>query len=107
MVVKVDKSQEFVDSGQKLISEYPPLKEKPVTIYSDGGQESERACQLVAALGGKHKEYKLDDDFTKQQFQMEFGGDASYPQITLEGVHLGSLKEALHLLQEHGYLNRN
>ena len=58
MVVKVDKSQEFVDSGQKLISEYPPLKEKPVTIYSDGGQESERACQLVAALGGKHKEYK-------------------------------------------------
>ena len=65
MVVKVDKSQEFVDSGQKLISEYPPLKEKPVTIYSDGGQESERACQLVAALGGKHKEYKLGYYFCK------------------------------------------
>jgi|TARA_B100001093_G_scaffold520340_1_gene614844 rhodanese-related sulfurtransferase len=106
MVIKVDKSQEFVDSGQKLISEYPPLKEKPVTIYSDSGQESHRACQLVAALGGKYVEYLVDNDFTTQQFQMEFGGDASYPQLTLDGVHLGSLKEALHFLKEKGYLNQ-
>ncbi len=28
MVIKVDKSKEFIKSGKKLASEYPPIKEK-------------------------------------------------------------------------------
>ncbi len=29
MVVKVDKSKEFVETGKKLISEYPVIRPKP------------------------------------------------------------------------------
>jgi len=29
MVVKVDKSKEFIQSGKKLISEYPVIRVKP------------------------------------------------------------------------------
>ena len=34
MVVKVDKSEEFVKSGKVLISEYPKKKEKDVKALS-------------------------------------------------------------------------
>tara|TARA_B100001989_G_C24426813_1_gene406887 strand:- start:673 stop:786 length:114 start_codon:yes stop_codon:yes gene_type:complete len=34
MVVKVDKSEEFVKSGKTLISEYPKTKEKDVKPLS-------------------------------------------------------------------------
>ena len=77
------------------------------TIYSNKSQECERAAQLLKALGCNFREYFLDEDFTKQQFQMEFGGDAHYPQIALGSKPLGGLKDALQYLKQHGYINWN
>jgi hypothetical protein len=51
---------------------------------------------------GEFLEYFLDEDFTQQQFDMEFGGDASYPQIQIDAKHVGTLKDTLHYLQECG-----
>ena len=50
-------------------------------IYSNGNQECERIAQLLKALPqvSEFLRYDLDTHFSKQQFQMEFGGDAEYP----------------------------
>lgn len=73
-------------------------------IYSDGSQECERIASLLENLKdvSEFHKYDLGKDFTKQQFQMEFGGDATYPQVSLGNIHIGSLKETLHYLKERG-----
>ena len=50
-------------------------------IYSNGSQECERIAQLLKSISTDFHKYELDEHFTKQQFEMEFGGDASYPQV--------------------------
>ena len=69
---------------------------------SNNNQECERVKQLLNALKGGYKEYFLDEDFRQQQFDMEFGGDASYPQIQIDYKHIGNLKDTLHYLQDCG-----
>ena len=76
-----------------------PMK---VVLYSNENQECERVKQLLKSVKGEFLEYFLDEDFTQQQFDMEFGGDASYPQIQIDAKHVGTLKDTLHYLQECG-----
>jgi len=71
-------------------------------VYSNGGQESERAKQLLESLGQDIREFLLDEDFTDKQFRAEFGKEAEYPQISVGLNHRGSLKETLKFLKEEG-----
>jgi len=73
-----------------------------VVLYSNGNQECERVKQLLKSVKGEFLEYLLDDGFTQQQFDMEFGGDATYPQIQIDAKHIGNLKDTLHYLQDCG-----
>jgi glutaredoxin len=73
-----------------------------VVLYSNGNQECERVKQLLKSVKGEFLEYLLNDGFTQQQFDMEFGGDATYPQIQIDAKHVGTLKDTLHYLQECG-----
>ena len=77
-------------------------------IYSNGSQECERMAALLENLKGvtDFHRYELDRHFSKQQFQMEFGGDASYPQIAINDKHIGSMKEALQYLKRLGMLDK-
>ena len=68
-------------------------------LYTDGNQECERIRMLLASLGGEFLEYGLGEHFTESQFFDEFGTDATYPQVTINGRHIGSLKETLHFFQ--------
>ena len=70
-------------------------------IYSNRSQESERAKMVLEACGQSVREFFLDDDFTKTQFEMEFGGDAEYPQIAIGLNHRGTLKETLQYMKDH------
>ena len=69
-------------------------------LYSDGSQECERIRMLLSSLGGEFLEYGLGEHFTHNQFVSEFGSDATYPQVTIDGKHVGSLKETLHFFQD-------
>ena len=71
-------------------------------VYSNGGQESERAKQLLESLGQDIREFLLDEDFTDKQFRAEFGNEAEYPQISVGLNHRGSLKETLNFLKKEG-----
>ena len=77
-------------------------------IYSNGSQECDRIAQLLNALPNVETfhRYELDEHFTKQQFEMEFGGDAQYPQVTYGNRHIGNMKETLKFLQKKGKLDK-
>ena len=46
-------------------------------------------------------EYKLDDHFDSHQFQEEFGGDATFPQVMINGRKMGGASETVKYLREH------
>ena len=73
-------------------------------LYTNGGQESERAAQLLKSLGGEYLEYVLGKDFSEQQFYAEFGVGAQFPQVSIGYEHIGGLKDTLHYFQQRGLL---
>lgn len=50
------------------------------------------------------KIYGLGQDFTKEQFYEEFGPGSTFPQVTLNGVHLGGCVDTVKYLQENKIL---
>ena len=73
-------------------------------IYTNGNQECDRIKTLLKTLPSITEilEYKLGKHFEKYQFEMEFGGDATYPQIAIDSKHIGSMKEALQYMKDSG-----
>ena len=73
-------------------------------LYTDGGIECDRIRMLLSSLGGEYREYLLGADFSDRQFRAEFGSEAEYPQVTIGGKHIGSLKETLQYFQNNNVL---
>jgi len=73
-------------------------------IYSNGSQECERMGMLLKALGDEFHEYKLGEHFDQKAFAKEFGEEATYPQVSIDNVHIGDMKETLHFLSENNML---
>ena len=73
-------------------------------LYTDGGIECDRIRMLLKSLGGSYLEYLLGADFSDRQFRAEFGSEAEYPQITINGQHIGSLKDTLQYFNQQGLL---
>ena len=71
-------------------------------VYTNGSQECERVCALLEHMGSKYHEYQLNKHFTQRAFEAEFGEGAEYPQVAIGAKHIGSLKEALHYMDEKG-----
>ena len=71
-------------------------------IYSNGSQECERMSSLLKSLNGDFHEYILGKDFTEQQFQQEFGCDATYPQVSIGYTHIGNMNETLKYMKRTG-----
>ena len=57
---------------------------------------------LLRSLGGEFHEYLLGVDFSDKQFRMEFGSEATYPQVSLGSEHIGNMKEALQYMKDRG-----
>jgi len=73
--------------------------EKTAVIYSNKSQECERMALLLKALGGDFHEYILGVNFTDKQFRMEFGSEATYPQVSIGNKHIGNMKETLQYMK--------
>ena len=72
------------------------------TIYSDGNQECERMKNLLLKLDAEIYEVQLGVDFSDRQFRMEFGSEATYPQVSIGSKHIGSMKETLKYMSDNG-----
>lgn len=72
------------------------------TVYSKNGcpfcSKIEQVLQLSKL---EHKIYKLDEDFTREQFYAEFGQGSTFPQVIMNDTdHLGGCTDTVKYLQE-------
>ena len=51
-------------------------------------------ASLLKQLEGFHR-YELGVHFSDKQFRMEFGPDATYPQVAIGDKHIGNMNETL------------
>lgn len=73
-------------------------------LYTNGNIECDRIRMLLQSLEGEYREYLLGADFSDRQFRAEFGSEAEYPQVTIGGKHIGSLKETLRYFNDNNVL---
>ena len=72
------------------------------TIYSrEGCPFCERIIKILELGNFQFVEYKLDEDFNRFEFCEEFGGDATFPQVTINGQKMGGCTETVKYLREH------
>lgn len=71
------------------------------TIYSKHGCPYCEKIRLLFELNDfQFVEYKLDHDFTKQEFYAEFGDGSTFPQVVMGDKSLGGCVETIQYLQE-------
>ena len=52
------------------------------------------------SLRVKDVEYKLDRDFTREEFYGQFGDGATFPQVVLNHENLGGAQESIRYMQD-------
>lgn len=77
---------------------------KAVLYSKDNCQWCDRVKALFDSVKISYLEYKYDKHFTKEQFYAEFGKEATFPQVSIDGYHVGGCKDTLHYLQKHKLL---
>ena len=60
--------------------------------------------EVYKSKGWGFAEYKLDVNFTREQFKQEFGPRATFPQIIIAGHKMGGCTETVKYLRENQYL---
>ncbi len=72
------------------------------TVYSKNGCPYCSKVEQVLQLSNlEHKVYKLDEDFTRDEFYSEFGDGTTFPQVVLnDQEHLGGCTDTVKYLQE-------
>jgi glutaredoxin len=76
------------------------------TIYSkDGCPYCTKIKQVLELSNLEHVIYKLNEDFTKEQFYAEFGEGSTFPQVILnDQQHLGGCTDAVQFLKENSLI---
>ena len=71
------------------------------TVYTmDGCPYCEKVQELLHQAGQKFVTYKIEKDFTPESFFGEFGKDATFPQVTVDGQRLGGASATVKYLKE-------
>ena len=72
------------------------------TVYSkDGCPYCSKIEQVLNLTGLEHVVYKLNEDFTCDQFYSEFGVGSTFPQVILnDQEHLGGCTDTVQYLKE-------
>ena len=72
------------------------------TVYSkDGCPYCYKVKQVLQLSNLEHKIYKLDEDFSRDEFYSQFGSGSTFPQVVLnDQEHLGGCTDTVKYLQE-------
>jgi len=73
---------------------------KAVLYSRDNCQWCDRVKTLLDSVKISYLEYKYDKHCTKEQFIAEFGEEATFPQVSINGYHVGGCKDTLRYLQK-------
>ena len=60
--------------------------------------------EVYKSKGWGFAEYKLDVNFTREQFKQEFGMAATFPQVIIAGHKMGGCTETVKYLRENSYV---
>ena len=72
-----------------------------ITIYSKTGcPYCIKLIKVVQYEELQHVVYELDRDYTKEEFYEKFGEGSTFPQLVLDGVHLGGCQESIKYMQK-------
>ena len=76
-------------------------KDMNFTVYSKDGCPYCTKVQKVLELSNlQHVVYKLNNDFTKDEFYSEFGESSTFPQVIVNGKHIGGCTDTVQYLKE-------
>ena len=71
------------------------------TIYSkDGCPYCTKVQQVLELAGLEHVVYKLNNDFTRDEFYAEFGQGSTFPQVIVDDRHIGGCQDTVQYLKE-------
>ena len=71
------------------------------TVYSkEGCPYCSSILQILLGKDLAFTEYKLDDNFTREEFYAEFGQGSTFPQVVMDGKKLGGCMESVKYLRE-------
>jgi len=71
------------------------------TIYSkDGCPFCTKIQQVMQLVELQHVIYKLNRDFTREEFYDKFGQGSTFPQVVVDGKKLGGTVETVKFLRE-------
>ena len=72
-----------------------------IIIYSRSGcPYCEKIKQVMEFEEVQHITYELDRDFTREEFYDKFGGGSTFPQLTINDIHLGGCQESIKHMQK-------
>lgn len=75
------------------------------TIYSKNGcPYCERIQTVLQRANLTHVVYKLDEDFTREEFYNEFGGASTFPQVIADGKQIGGCIQTIKYLKENAMI---
>lgn len=72
------------------------------TVYSkEGCPYCTKIQQVLELTNLQHVVYKLNVDFTREEFYSEFGEGSTFPQVVLNDIqHLGGCSDTVQYLKE-------
>lgn len=71
------------------------------TIYSkDGCPYCIKVQQVLKLAELKHVVYKLDTDYSREEFYQKFGVGSTFPQVVLDDLNIGGCQETVKYLRE-------
>jgi glutaredoxin 3 len=71
------------------------------TIYSkDGCPYCTKVEQVLQLTKLQYVLYKLNEDFTREEFYAEFGKGSTFPQVIVNNQHIGGCTETVHYLKQ-------
>jgi len=78
---------------------------KKFTVYSkDGCPYCTKVEQVLQLAELQHVVYKLDRDFTRQEFYREFGSGSTFPQVVVDDEAIGGCSETIKYLRENNHV---
>ena len=76
-----------------------------LTVYSkDGCPFCVKVCRALQLAEIRQGIYKLDRDFTREEFYDKFGQGSTFPQVVLADNNLGGCTETVKYLRENNLI---
>ena len=76
-------------------------KDMKFTIYSkDGCPYCTKVEQVLQLAELQHVVYKLNKDFSREEFYAEFGEGSTFPQVIVDDKHIGGCTDTVQYLKE-------